>query len=335
MPTSSAFGLRIRSDRPIPGLPAAPRAPGWDVEVVLGKPPSWARRACAAVQPAEPWYVSPRAGPDAQPTLRIWKLPDAFRLAFTEGAEFLVDSSATRVWARWTAPLTLEDAATYLLGPVLGFLLTLRGSLCLHGSAVAAHGRAFALVGPSGAGKSTLAAALARRGQAVLTDDITALRPAEPDFLVQPGYPRLRLWPESVQVLYGAADALPPLTPTWDKRYVDLTDAAYRFQSRPLPLAAVYLLGERCAGAEPALAPLLPRDGLVGLAANRYFCLPEQADHARAFAFLGRLVASVPVRRVRAPAGADRLPGLCAAILADVAALPSSPEGPNGASTRV
>ena len=40
---------------------------------------------------------------------------------------------------------------------------------------------------------------------------------------VQPAYPQLRLWPDSVAMLYGAPDVLPPLTPTWDKRALALT----------------------------------------------------------------------------------------------------------------
>src|SRR5437763_793523 len=79
----------------------------------------------------------PHAGADGQPTLKVWQGGEASHVVFSEGAEFLIDRLATRVWARWAAPMTLEDAATYLLGPVMGLLLALRGVTCLHGSAVA------------------------------------------------------------------------------------------------------------------------------------------------------------------------------------------------------
>jgi hypothetical protein len=256
--------------------------------------------------------------------LKVWKIAEAFRLVFPEGAEFLIDPAASRLWCCWRAPLTWEDAAAYLLGPVVGLLLALRGITCLHSSAVAVGGRALALLGPSGAGKSTLAAALAQRGLPVLTDDVVALTGAPPAVLVQPGYPRLRLWPDSAQILYGAADALPPLTPTWDKCYVDLTDPAYRFQRRPLPLAAVYALAWRGGAAAPPLAPLSPREAFVVLASNRYFALPQAEARARAFDLLGQVVARVPVRRVVPPADPARLPALCDAILADFQTLPSA-----------
>ena len=105
--------------------------------------------------------------------------------------------------------LTIEDMATYLLGPVLGLLLRLRGVTCLHASAVAFGETAVAFVGSEGAGKSTTAAALARRGHAILSDDIVALAEHNGSFFVHPAYPYLCLWPESVESLYGSAEALP------------------------------------------------------------------------------------------------------------------------------
>src|SRR5205085_1986600 len=112
-------------------------------------------------------------------------------------------------------------------------------------SAVALGNRAVALLGPAGAGKSTTAAAFARRGYPLLSDDVVPIWVRDGLFVVPPAYPCLRLWPASVAALYGAADALPPLTPTWDKRCLDLTQGGCRFQQHPLPLAAIYVLGER------------------------------------------------------------------------------------------
>src|SRR5262249_57046891 len=132
-----------------------------------------------------------------------------------------------------------------LRGPVLGLGRGRRGAVGVPAGAGAVGGRARALCGGAGAGRSTLAAASARRGDVVLTDDVAPLEPDGDRFRVRPGYPQLRLWPDSVRLLYGDADALPPLTPTWEKRGLDLTRPGYRFAARPLPLAAVYVLGER------------------------------------------------------------------------------------------
>ncbi len=49
-----------------------------------------------------------------------------FRFQYTDGTEFVIDRRGGRIWATWSAAGTVEDMATYLLGPVLGFVLRLR-----------------------------------------------------------------------------------------------------------------------------------------------------------------------------------------------------------------
>jgi hypothetical protein len=251
-----------------------------------------------------------------------WKLADGayFRLLYSDGTEFVVDRSGTRVWANWPEPLTAEDMATYLLGPVLGFVLRLRGVTCLHASLVAVGERAIALLGPPGSGKSTTTAAFATQGYPVLADDMAPLQDQGDTFLVQPTYPRLRLWPDAVRLLYGSPEALPCLTPSWDKRYVDLTQNGYRFQQKPLPLAAIYFLGEPSADpAAPFIETVPVRTGLITLVTNAYTThLLDKAMRAREFELLSRVVAGVPVRRVMTPhADGDYLSKLCKSILDD------------------
>jgi hypothetical protein len=115
---------------------------------------------------------------------------------------------------------------------------------------------AITLLGPPGAGKSTFAAALALRGHRVLTDDVAALAEQRGEVLIQPGYPRLRLWPECPDGPLGYTASLPRLTPNWDKRYLPLT-AGESFQQEAVPLAAIYMLEERTSASEaPFVRPL-------------------------------------------------------------------------------
>jgi hypothetical protein len=307
------FGLVFASDREIPGLAPAPPAAPADIRIHLRALPLWLEGA--------PRTTVHRAASEGS-ALAVWALGGGrgLLLDYADGTRFVVDGAGTEVWADWTGSATLEDTATYLLGPVAALLLRLRGCVPLHASAVRMDGGAVALAGPGGAGKSTLAAAFARLGRQVVADDVLAVDAAAAALVVHPAYPRVRLWPDSVEMLYGHGDALPLLTPNWDKRYLDVGEAADDFPADPLPLRAVYLLERRTAEEEHRIRPLPPREGLMKLIATTCATfLPDPALRELEFRVLARLAREVPLRAVTAPEGADALPELCRAILADAA----------------
>ena len=119
-------------------------------------------------------------------------------LAYSDGTQFWLDRKGAAIWAAWSERSSLENAISYLLGPVLGLLLRLRGIVCLHASAVAFDDHCVAFVGSAGAGKSTTAAAFAKLGCGIVSDDIVGLVERDGIFYVLPAYPHLCLWPESV-----------------------------------------------------------------------------------------------------------------------------------------
>lgn len=270
--------------------------------------PPWADRA------AHP--VHPPPGTDSALSVRRVDASGALVLDYADGTRFAVDAAGAEVWADWADEATLEDTATYLLGPVAALLLRLRGCVPLHASALLLGGAAVAFAGTSGAGKSTLAAAFARLGRTVIADDVLAVEERDGALRAHPAYPRVRLWPDSTEALFGREDALPLLTPNWDKRYLPLDGA---FPADPLPLRAVYLLDARADGA-PAIRPLPPREGLMRLiAVTCATFVPDAALREREFRVLARLAGEVPLRAVAAPAGMDALPALCRAIEEDAA----------------
>jgi hypothetical protein len=249
----------------------------------------------------------------------VWRTADGayFRLRYADGTQFLVAATGDDVCVI-SPGSTLEDAATYLLGPVLGFAMRLRGIACLHASVVAVDGQAIAIAGPAGSGKSTTAACFSAMGHAVLSDDIAALTEHDGRVHVQPAYPQLRLWPDSVAMLYGAPDVLPPLTPTWDKRALAL-DGRGAFQERPLPLRVVYVLGEQGDRAEPSIDDVAGAQRLKILLANTYVgYLLDRNRRRQEFESLAQLASSVHVRRVIRPGGATAgVARLCERILED------------------
>jgi hypothetical protein len=248
---------------------------------------------------------------------------EGFHFAYRDGTWFHLSNTGSEVFAAWPDELTLEDAVPYLYGPIFGFILRLRGVVSLHGSGVVVEGRGVALIGPPGAGKSTTAAAFARAGFHVLTDDVFALIDGGDRFLVQPAYPGIRLWPESVQNLWGSPDALPQMTPTWEKRYLNLEHHGYGFDSHPVPVAAIYVIAERSGDSAAPTFGVGP--SFLDLLTNTYagyVLSPEMRAHE--FDVLTRLMSSVPVRTVIPHADPARLPALCDLIAQDVrtAALP-------------
>lgn len=315
----SVFGLRVRANRPIPGLKplsGSSQLPvDLELDLVCPGPPGILQAQ------SEPLYVSPERETNGKVGLRAWTLAQGayFRLLYGDGTSFLLNREGTKLWAGWPEPLTLEDTATYLLGPVLAFVMRLRGRFGLHASAVRVGESAIALLGPPGAGKSTTAAALARMGYAVLTDDVTTLVDRGGSFLVLSAHPLLRLWEDSVECLFGSAEALPRFTPTWEKRCLDLTRDEYRFESQPLPLAAIYALGERSNdGAALTVEPLNGNTALMTLVSNTNVSYLLDANmRARELELLGRVAATVPVRKVTPHNDPASLGQLCEIILAD------------------
>lgn len=314
---TSIYGLKVQLNKPIPGI-AFHESIGEmpDIDIQFGLFPPWFH---VKEVKRELWY-------EASSSLTIWELTEknAFQLCYADGTQFLVDIQGKEIWATWPIEtLTLEDTATYLLGPVMGFVLLLRGHVCLHASAVAFGEAAVAFVGPAGAGKSTTAAALADLGYRVISEDVVTLRELGNSFLVEPGYPCIRLWPESVEALYGPNVELPRLTPTWDKRFLDLTQKQYRFQKRALPLTAIYVLGARTESPEaPFVQSMSQRQALMSLVSNTYVSrLKNQQMRANEFKVLTGLLKNTTVRQLIPHSGPDRIANLCEKIVEDFAGL--------------
>lgn len=316
----TSYGLSVVADTRIPGLAPSDDLGGYDVCIHFEQMPS----RLGALDRSR-WYESPNANRHGRPNLKISRLSDgAFHFEYDDQIEFLIERDGGDVWCNWSGAATLADAAVYLRGPILGFVLRLRGVVCLHASAVAIGQGAIAILAPAGGGKSTTAATFAKLGFPVLSDDVAALEPRGDELLVLPGYPRVNLWPDAAEALYGARDNLQRMTPAigindwWDKRFVDL-EPGTQFCVTPLPLAAVYVLGDRTAGTGPAsIDAISPQDAFMWLTdgTSVNYALDESM-RATEFRLLGQLVRTVPVRHVTPHNSHDNLREMCVAILND------------------
>jgi len=313
------YGLRVASNLALPGLTVCKEADAIDLQIRLKEIKEFASKFSASL--SDVFYTSPHSNGEGESILQVGTLGDSGYIGFfyTDGARFAIEKQGREIWGDWPENYTLEDACTYLVGPVIAFALRLRGTTCLHASSIAVGGRAIALLGQPGAGKSTTAAAFAYLGYPILSDDVAVLESQGDGFLVQPGYPRVNLWPDSVRALFGSEDALPDITPTWGKRYLPLNQNGHRFQSAPLPLGAIYLLGEREAGlAVPIVEEIAASEAFMTLVSNTYANYLLSAEmRTREFEVLGRIVAGIPVRRVRTSADPSKWSDLCETIVED------------------
>lgn len=318
-----AFGLYLRSDTAVPGLIEAAN-PGFpEIRVSMGVGP-------ADFEPADylhTWYESRYKAQSGQPFLTILTTaapeggPPSFWMKYADGTNVFFGENLGSISVTWSSSSScIEDAATYLLGPAMAVFAQLRGTTCLHGSAVIVDGVAIALLGPQGAGKSTSAAAFARAGYPVVTDDLILLIESPDGFLVEPTYPVVRLWPASVEYLFGDENALPRLIPNWEKRGLHLDDGEHWFQRESRPLAALYLLGER-SGEEsaPYLSPISGAGALLKLISNSWGHYADKPEILAAqMQVFTRLSQRVPIRRLVAHKDSARLPQLCQLLIDDI-----------------
>ncbi len=215
-------GLRLRSTLPLPELArwAGTSEGDPDVTVEAAAVPD---RLQDAVSQGEYLSVSPDAV--------LLNIPDAVRILTRRGREISVDIAQNAADEGWRL---------FLLGAAFGHLCHQRGLLPLHAASLQTGSRTLAIAGPSGAGKSTLALALVQQGAALLSDDVTVLQ-TEPEILVQPSYPRLKLWREALDAMGIPAGALQPVRAGLEK--FDLRPHE-GFDPRPRPLDALLILSE-------------------------------------------------------------------------------------------
>jgi hypothetical protein len=323
-----AFGLSLAANRQIPGLVrlSAGRAPveRTDLQICFESVPPWLESILASPQTLR--YVSPYRDDDGQPVLVVSLLAGGafYRFHYTEGIDYVLSQDGSRLWIRWPETVAESDIFSYLLGPVMGFVLRVRGIVCLHASAVVINGRAVVFVGDIGAGKSTTAMAMGQLGYPIISDDIVPICEKAGVTYAHPGYPRMRLRQPSLSMLSDLNRDLPPLPKAEGegRLHFELSSGGYQFQSDPLPIGALYLLAERNADPHaPRVGPVSPLDGIMGIVANTYVTrFLDASMRAKELQQLSQLVNQVTVRRLYPHLEGSRLAMLCKVILEDSAA---------------
>jgi hypothetical protein len=166
--------------------------------------------------------------------------PDGFRYVAEEMTADIYgrDRIAVRPGPAWGGHLPPS-----FFGTVTAVMMTWRGGLAMHGSAVELDGKAILLCGASGAGKSTLAAALIASGGHLISDDLSVLFPQaglQPPLLFA-GRRTLRLFSDVADMLAEKVKLEP--APTRDSRKMVVIPPRVD-PVKPFPLKGIIVLGE-------------------------------------------------------------------------------------------
>ena len=314
------FGYQLVSDTPISGLIecSSEQVSADAIHAHFGRLPS-----DLAVDDPDIWHTPAfqdridRAG-GVSLLVKYFVTPDNryLQLRYPDGLIFVFDKARNTIWTVWSEGDTVEHALPFFLGNALGIHLRLKGVVCLHASAVVVDGQVLVFAGQSGTGKSTLAATFTRRGYGLLTDDIVAITRAEGQYYVQPSYPQLRLFPETLSNLgYEQENAL-RVHPKTPKQFLSWQDFA--FVREPQRLGGIYTFQfVPGAGAEIDLRLLPPKQGLIALMSRGYAnSVLDDEGQINLLHFLGDLVQQIPVYRVTAVRDMNRIDRLCDRILA-------------------
>ena len=300
--TYSLYGLRVRSDLPLPLAPE--RNDGADLTVRFAG-------------------LIPRSVP--MPLSKEWRREgDQWLLRFQNHTgqvlEFRYDLGGKSINIRQSYPEP-SDTLFVLMCPAFAAALHLQGRLALHATSLVHNGEAILLMGSSGTGKSTLAAALAFAGLPFHADDISALSWDNGRPVVQAGYPRLKVTPGICEALGLPANALRPLfaaAPEYPETWVDCAVLPGGFHCAPAPLRTIYLLSGRSAGLQtPRLETLSPGQAAMAMVRFLYGTPWLATPAASAMQFCARIAATTAVRRLWLPEGLENLHESARAIIAD------------------
>jgi len=189
-----------------------------------------------------------------------------------------------------------------ILGPAFGILLHQRGRLVLHASTVNINGGAVAFMGFNGGGKSTTTAALNNKGYPLVCDDISSVEFDENGTpVVFPGFPRIKLWPETIEMFNNDLEAFPRIHSESKKRSCFTPE----FYEGNLPLKWIYIIEK---DDRIGVNNLSPQESLIELIRNSYCANIFQSDEQSTnLAEYATIVKCVPVKHLNTGNSLDKL----------------------------
>lgn len=306
----------------------------FDLGVLEGASETCADRAIHILKSSEETWPRALGGPvfedpfeNGDPWFTSWKTADGYIVRFPE-CGFYIQPREMRIECDPAAGVAESTVAHLILDHAVPRLLSLTpGFVVFHASAVQVEDGVIAVLGKSGQGKSTLAASFAAQGHPLLTDDCLVVRWDESteQWLAQPSYQSVRLWPDSVDALGLAESDLREFAGYSSKKRTG-REVDFRFASAGAPLAACFVLPDPATPAPahsgpPEVLPLSVNEAFPKLAGAVFRIDPADPEiNRREFEVLTGLAASVRFWSLRYERDYARLPEVRQAMLNAVAA---------------
>jgi hypothetical protein len=291
--------LRLSTDFELPELPAecaGAATEDWSVLRRDGRPPSGPRRR----------WVHRWRKPDGDRWLSIAQYPGGYHLRFRGLADFDVRPAARQIHGYRPDTTPGHTFNHLLLDQVLPLAIGCAHRFALHASVVNVDGRAVGFLGATRQGKSTLAAALARRGHAVLSDDCCVLCRTATGFDVAPTYPGLRLSPESINGVFGACGTpLPEVAHYSSKQRFVPAGSGGCSSHRRVPLGALYAIAPRsslAAATRVRISARTSRESVLEIIGVTFYLDVTDGGRVReGFELAAEAASSCPVRLLTFP----------------------------------
>lgn len=248
----SAFGLKIRSQIPLPELIPEPEIKKVDVTIALGQ--------VSQLTPEDPTIKRRKFFYRGGKGRLIFHIKQVGTYNIKDGKEITIEPVENA---------EMQDLRLYLLGSAMGALLWQRGIFPIHGSTLCRRGeeQCFLVTGVQKAGKSTLAAALIEDGYEIITDDVSpAVFDREGNPWVLPSYPQQKLTKDTLNFLGKETTSFTLIMGRINK-YAVPREA--EFSPSPKRLKNIYEM-ERGNGERVKLQPVIGMDKLRLIMSNVY-----------------------------------------------------------------
>ncbi len=253
--------------------------------------------------------------------IQYHELPDGSRyLLWKDMFEFHIAADAQVVTA-----LSLDGAPekafrTYMLGHLLSYALLGMGYETIHAASVVMDGAAIGFLGDSARGKSTLAAAFLQVGCSLLSDDFLVLGQDAGDYIVYPGFPRIKLYERvSKHLVADRSQGTPMNADHCPKMVYPIEEAVLG----PVPLRVFYsLTSPKSVGAlkQVRIDPLNEKEAYLELLENSFNVKVRTPQRLTTqFRWATELVKRVPIKRLSYPRVLTILPDVIEAVKADLA----------------